>query len=47
MAEQQKIKVCDLDISTPIDVETAVNGLGGDPKTYYMMLETLESMSLN
>lgn len=43
----QKIKVCDLDISTPIDVDTAVNGLGGDPAVYYMMLGSLEDMSLN
>lgn len=41
-----KIKVCDFDISTPIDVNTAIQGLGGDPETYYMMLGSLEEMTL-
>ena len=35
-----------LDISTPIDVTTAVNGLGGEQRMFYKMLESLESMTL-
>jgi len=27
-----------MDISTPIDIETAINGLGGEPSIFYMML---------
>lgn len=42
-----KIKVVELDITTPIDAETAIQGLGGTDEIFYMMLENLEGMSLN
>jgi HPt (histidine-containing phosphotransfer) domain-containing protein len=42
-----KIKFCDLDTSTPIDIEAAIQGLGDDPDIFYLMLGNLESMSLN
>jgi len=43
----EEVKVTDMDISTPIDVDTAVQGLGGDPQIFYMMLGNLESLVLN
>ena len=36
-----------MDISTPIDVDKAIQGLGGDPNIFYMMLENLEKLALN
>ena len=36
-----------MDISTPIDVDMAVTGLGGDASIFYMMLANFERMSLN
>ena len=44
---QQPIKVLEMDTSTPIDIDVAVNGLGGEPQIFYMMLANLESMTLN
>ena len=41
-----KIKVCNLDISTPIDTEVAINGLGGEPDVYYSILSTFEDMTM-
>ena len=35
------------DISTPIDVTTAIQGLGGESRMFYKMLESLEKMTLN
>ena len=35
-----------MDISTPIDIEAAINGLGGEPTIFYMMLGQLEAMSV-
>mmetsp|Transcript_14670 Transcript_14670/g.24990 ORF Transcript_14670/g.24990 Transcript_14670/m.24990 type:complete len:133 (+) Transcript_14670:28-426(+) len=40
------IKVQEMDISTPIDVDKAIQGLGGDPNIFYMMLENLEKLAL-
>ena len=45
MAEQQ-IKVCEMDTSSPIDIELAIRGLGGEPQIFYMMLGSLEDMTL-
>lgn len=36
-----------MDITTPIDVKMAVDGLGGDPTIFFMMLGNFESMTLN
>jgi len=38
--------VIEIDISTPIDIKLAINGLGGDPNLFYNMLANLEGMSL-
>jgi len=40
------IKVKDLDISQPIDMDTPVRDLGGNTQLFYMMLGRLEAMSL-
>ena len=45
MASQQ-IKVMEMDTSTPIDIDLAIMGLGGEPKIFYMMLGNLEEMAL-
>lgn len=45
MANQQ-IKVMEMDTSTPIDIDLAIMGLGGEPKIFYMMLGNLEEMAL-
>ena len=42
-----EVKVTDMDIATPIDVNTAIQGLGGDPQIFYMMLGNLEDLALN
>jgi len=39
--------VQEMDITNPVDVENAIQGLGGEPSIFYMMLGNLESMSLN
>ena len=36
-----------MDISSPIDIDLAIQGLGGEPQIFYMMLGNLESMTLN
>ena len=36
-----------MDTSTPIDIDLAIQGLGGEPQIFYMMLGNLESMTLN
>jgi len=36
-----------MDTSTPIDVDLAIVGLGGEPSIFYMMLANLENMTLN
>ena len=41
------IKICDLNIETPLDIETSVKNLGGDENLYFMMLGKFEEMSLN
>ena len=46
MAEQQ-IKVLEMDTSSPIDIDLAIPGLGGEPQIFYMMLGHLEGMTLN
>ena len=43
---QQTIKLTDLNTDTPIDIEAAVSGLGGDPSIFYMMLGNFEKMTL-
>ena len=34
-------------IETPIDIESAVEGFGGEDTIFYMMVDKLESMTLN
>ena len=36
-----------MDTSTPIDIDLAIQGLGGEPQIFYMMLGNLEGMTLN
>ncbi len=43
----KEVKVKDFDITTPIDTEEAIQGLGGDPVIFYKMLGNLETMSMN
>jgi len=45
--ENIDVKVKVFDITTPIDVEEAIVGLGSDPSIFYMMLGNLETMSMN
>lgn len=47
MAEKNAIKFVEMDVTTPIDVQCAINTLGGEPNIFYMMLGNLEDMSLN
>ena len=47
ITDLSSIKVIDLDITTPIDVDQAVSGLGGEPAVFYGMLGQYESMTLN
>jgi hypothetical protein len=42
-----KVKLQNMDISTPVDVETAIRGLGGEKSIFLMMLSKLEDMTLN
>jgi len=41
-----EIKAQDLDVSSPIDLNTPVKSLGGNYQLFYMMLSRLEVMSL-
>lgn len=41
------LSTIELDTSSPIDVNLAINTLGGEPQIFYMMLGNLEGMSLN
>ena len=43
---EKEIKGTKFDISTPIDIATAVSGMGGEERMFYRMLESLESMTL-
>ena len=36
-----------MDTSSPIDIDLAIQGLGGQPQIFYMMLGNLENMTLN
>ena len=45
--EANKVKLSNMDISSPIDVETAIKGLGGEKSIFLMMLSKLEDMTLN
>jgi HPt (histidine-containing phosphotransfer) domain-containing protein len=36
-----------MDTSSPIDIDLAIQGLGGEPQIFYMMLGNLEGMTLN
>lgn len=45
--ESKKVKIQNMDISNPIDVETAIRGLGGEKSIFIMMLSKLEAMTLN
>ena len=44
---QKQIRVLEMDTSTAIDIDVAINGLGGEPQVFYMMLANLENMTLN
>ena len=44
--ENKKVKLQNMDISNPIDVATAVKGLGGEKSIFLMMLSKLEDMTL-
>ena len=46
MNQDRKVKVQQMSIKDPIDVKDAIEGLGGDPNIFYMMLSNLENMSL-
>ena len=41
-----QIKFEKIDTSTPVDMNKAVEGLGGDPKMYFMLLSQFEPMNL-
>ena len=41
------IKVHNLDITNPVDINTPVDSLGGNNKLYFAMLSRLEGMSLS
>ena len=41
------IKICDLNIDSPVDYETSIRNLGGEENLYFMMLAKFEEMSLN
>jgi hypothetical protein len=45
--EAKKVKLQNMDVSTPIDVDTAIRGLGGEKSIFLMMLSKLEDMTLN
>ena len=40
------IPVIDADVSHPIDINKAIEQLGGNPMMFYMMLDKFEDMSL-
>ena len=42
-----QIKVQDLKINSPLDIETPIRQLGGNVSLYYTMLGRLETMSLH
>jgi len=44
--QQQNIRVLEMDTSTPIDIDLAIVGLGGEQSIFYMMLANLEDMTL-
>ena len=41
------IKVHNLDVSKPVDINTPVDSLGGNNNLYFAMLSRLEGMSLS
>ena len=44
----KEIKGTKFNISTPIDIDTAINkNMGGEERMFYKMLESLERMTLN
>ena len=43
----KEIKGTKFNISTPIDIDTAITGMGGEERMFYKMLESLERMTLN
>ena len=45
-AQGKPIQVLDIDISVPIDIKKAIEGLGGEPFMFYTMLAKFEDMSL-
>lgn len=44
VSKWQAIKVCDFDITTPIDVEKCIDNLGGNELLFYTMIEKYEGM---
>ncbi len=42
-----KLKYFTFDISTPVDMHSSLEGLGGEKKLYFDMLGNLKSMSLD
>ena len=44
---ENQIKVQKIAIDDPIDMQYAINILGGDDNLYFMMLEQLEARSMN
>ena len=43
----KEIKVQEMSIENPIDIDEAIKALGGDEGIFYMMLSKFEGMSLN
>ena len=43
----KEIKGTKFNISTPIDIDTAITGMGGEERMFYKMLESLERIVLN
>lgn len=37
----------DINIDTPIDIDIAIEGLGGNKQIFFQMLSKLEELSLN
>lgn len=46
MHSKMQIRVQDLKVASPLDIETPIRQLGGNVSLYYMMLGRLEDMSL-
>jgi hypothetical protein len=42
-----QIKVADLMIASPLDIQTPIRAIGGNVNLYYMILGRLESMTIH